>query len=663
MSSIISQFRTRAEQESEANLAEFIRYCRHDLTWLGDDPAFDWELPEWPGVRWVKVTVGKRQIFDESEQLDPEFLEFAKAYYRYKNSHSPTVSREERFALKVLEAALLDLTKSGSIRGFSLQVLDEAAVLTRRHYIAASQYHIGRHLMKIASFVSQRKLIPVDVSSWKSPFRRPSSVRRTGLAGRQEIDRKMPSQTALDAMAEIFANDPDETRARFASAVWALLMSAPWRISEVLNLHVDAEYEGLDDQGVPSYGFRYYGAKAFQHDIKWVSKTMEPVAREAFRRLRDMTQSARELAAHLELTPEVPFRYDDCPAVGFHDELSLDDKAAYLRLPRPNRPVKKSSLWQFRSIAEHWERARRRIPRDFPYFNKTTRLKWSEALFCMHPRMLHPTNSTDCYRLWGPTSDTFNSLICTSPHGNKKGIFGSLGYTEPDGSPIKLTTHQARHYLSTLAERGGMAQEDLAKWAGRADMKDNRVYNHMTEAEKVAQARALTQEVQLFGAHQRVQMKAPVTMQDFNLREPGPVHKTEFGYCLHDWPMSPCDKYRDCLNCLEHVYVKGNPECHARIKEKVAFLQSQYDEVMEAINQGEAGADRWLEHVSKTLFPAKELLELLESDEIEDGTVIRRNPDAVREHSHLGRALDQKLPQPPDNSLAQTFQLLLNERH
>ena len=663
MNSIVSQFRTKVELECEANLAEFIRYCRHDLTWLGDDPAFDWESPKWRGVNWSKVTVGKRQTFDESEQLHPEFIEFAKAYYRYKNSHSPTGSRMERFALKVLEAALLDLTKSGSIRGLSLQVLDEAAILTRRHYTAAFQYHIGRHLMKIASFVSQRKLIPVDVSSWKSPLRRPSSVRQTGLAGRQDIDRKMPSQGALDAMAEIFANDPDEPRARFASAVWALLMSAPWRISEVSNLHVHAEYEGLDDQGVPSYAFRYYGSKGFQHDIKWVSKTMEPVAREAFRRIRDMTQSARELAAHLEATPGVPFRYDDCPAVGFHDALSLDDKAAYLRRPRPKSPIGKLPFWQFRSIAEHWEKAWRRIPRDFPYFNKETGLKWSEALFCMHAHMLHVTHPTDYYRLWAPKPNTFNDLICTSPHGNKKGIFGPLGYTEPDGSPIKLTTHQARHYLSTLAERGGMVQEDLAKWAGRADMKDNRVYNHMTEAEKVGRARALTQELQLFGAHQRVHVKAPVTIQDFNLREPGPVHKTEFGYCLHDWPMSPCDKYRDCLNCSEHVYVKGNPECRARIKEKVEFLQSQYDEGMEAINRGEAGADRWLEHVSKTLFPAKELLELLESDEIEDGTVIRRNPDAVREHSHLGRALDQKLPQPPNDSLAQTFQLLLNERH
>ena len=206
-----------------------------------------------------------------------------------------------------------------------------------------------------------------------------------------------------------------------------------------------------------------------------------------------------------------------------------------------------------------------------------------------------------------------------------------------------------------------MAQDDLARYAGRANAKDNYVYNHMTEKEKVARSRALTQNIQLFSAHQPAKIREPVTRRDFNLRQAGPVHKTEFGYCLHDWPMSPCDKFRDCLNCTEHVYIKGNASCHARIKDNAEFLQSQYDEALEAISRGEAGADRWLEYLSRTLFPVKELLVLLESDEIEDGTVIKRNPDAVREHSHLDRALDQKLPQPRDNSLAETFRALLKE--
>ena len=655
----VRHLRTAAKRESETNMKEFIRFCRDDLTWTNDDLDFKWELPVWSGARWTKVTVGKRRAFDRTEQLDPEFVDFAKACFRYRASLTPgRRAFKEIPALKVLEAALLAVTKSGSVPGLSLQVLDEAAVVARRHYGDVARYEIGRHLRDIAIFVSKKKLVPIDLSSWRSPIKRPISTRRTGLPGRQEIDSKMPSEAGMAAMAEIFANDSVDPIQRFISAVWVLLLAAPFRISEIFNLHVDAEYEDFDDDGNACYGLRYFGLKGFEHDIKLVPKVMEKTVRKAFRRIRDMTQSARALAAHLESEPEVPFRYDDGPKVGTHDKLSLQDKEAYLRNPPPNCSISGCPFWLFETIAEHWENAQRDIPRDFPYFNKKIKLKWSQALFCMHVHVLHPKHPTDYYRLWVPTRSTFSDLMRGPRHRRGVGLLGQLGYTEPDGSEIKLTSHQPRHYLSTLAERGGMAEGNKARWAGRANQKDNRVYNHMSNEEKVAKLRAVTQNIPLFGGHEMSKPQPPVTVEDFNICEPGPVHKTEFGFCTHLFVMSPCDKFRDCLNCAEHVYVKGNQGCYQRIKEKAKFFQSQYDQAREATDAGDAGADRWLEHVLKTLPVAKELLAILESDDIEDGTVIKRNSEAVREHSHLGRALDQRIPKRPDNSLPQNFLVL-----
>ena len=252
MNNIMSQFQTKAELECEANLAEFVRYSREDITWTDDDPRLQLGITKmaWPCVGQRQLW-GKGRLSHESEQLDPEFIEFAKAYYRYKSSHSPTTARTDKYALKALEAALVELTKSGSLRGLSLQVLDEAAVVIRRHYSLAPRYAIGRKLRDIAVFVSEKKLISVDVSAWKPPFKQEPSGRRTGSTGRQDIDRKLPTQAGLNAMAEIFANDSVNPPERFVSAVWALLISAPWRIGEVSKLHVDAEFEGPDDRGVP----------------------------------------------------------------------------------------------------------------------------------------------------------------------------------------------------------------------------------------------------------------------------------------------------------------------------------------------------------------------------------------------------------------------------
>ena len=139
---------------------------------------------------------------------------------------------------------------------------------------------------------------------------------------------------------------------------------------------------------------------------------------------------------------------------------AVKSKAAYLRRPIPKNWRDTRPTWSFKSIREHWEQVKARQPKSFPVLVKTTGLKWSEALFCMHASSLHAGLPTDWYRLFAPTTTTLNDLI--RPAGTKHGVLQELGYTEPDGTPIRLTTHQARHYQSTIAERGGMSQYDLA---------------------------------------------------------------------------------------------------------------------------------------------------------------------------------------------------------
>ena len=638
-------FQSEAQIEAARNLEEFVCYSRDELTLFADREDFDWRNTEWPSARWVKVSVGKRQRLNDEDRLDPDFVDFAKAYFRYKNTDKPTQTTWEVQALKCIEAALLSATGSGGLQGLSLAVLDEAAVVARGRYSCQAAYHVGRNIRNIARFVSQKRLVAVDLSTWQSPISRPSSVRRTGSLGQAEIEQKLPSPAGMDAMAEIFANNFSEPRARFVSAVWALLMSAPWRISELLRLHIDAEYEERDDNGILTYGLRYYGAKGFEYDIKWVPKVMEEVAREAFRRIKALTDPARSLARHLEVHPNRPFLYPDAPDVGVEDELSLDQKAAYLRYREPREKLYRSR-WDFRTIREHWDRSRTKLPSGFPVFDKATRLKWSQALFCMHWRLLTVTR-TDWYRLAKPDANTVNDLL----GGGKRSVAGQLGYREPAGTPIKLTTHQARHYLSTVAERGSMAQGHLAQWAGRANIKDNVVYNHMSEEEHVQRGRGLLERSGLYGRDGAPHIKAPTTSAEANVGVTGPTHRTAFGMCEHDWAMSPCTKHGDCISCAEHAYVKGDAKSYDRLKAAYEHSFAECQKALTAIREGTSVADRWLEHGLKVLIRQQQLLTLLESDDIEDGTSIRLT-DNRAEHTHLRRELDRRDPRFRDRSLA-----------
>lgn len=624
-----------------ANLAAFVRHCREELDRPGAGPGVDWDSPVWPGARWCKLSVGARRRFAADERLDPDFIDFAKAYHAWTGAHRPSAAGFERQALKCLEAALVDATGSGSLQGLSMSVLDEAANAARPRYTPAVRYHVGRHLANIARLASEKRLSPLDLSTWRPPFAKPQGAGRTDAASRGLANARMPPPGGLEAMAEIFANDPPDPQARFVSAVWALLMCAPWRIGELLRLRVDAEVEDTNDEGGPVYGIRYHGAKGFGADIKWVPKVMEPVAREAFGRIRDMTATARGLARHLETRPARPFLYPDAPRVGPDDALTPGQKAQYLRRPLPKRGAARQAYWRFDTISEHWERARARPPAGFPVLHAATRLRWSEALFAMHAHSLHDGVPTDFYRLEAPTANRVNDLL--RPAGSKRGVLAKLGYRGPGGAAIRLTTHQARHYVSTLAERGGMAQEDLARWAGRASPRDNRVYNHMSQEEHVEFARSTFARLGVFGGDAAVEVRAPVPRRELLARgEAGPVQHTEFGFCVHDFVMSPCEKNRDCLNCTEHVCVKGDAEREARIRERHAFLEGERDKALEAIRRGEACADRWLEHNLKSLARLRGLIGVLESG-VADGTLLRLEDDGA-EHSHVRRVLDRHLP-------------------
>lgn len=652
----VYDFRSAHALEIVRNLAEFIRHCRDELTWLADVDGFDWDAIAWPRVRWVKLSVGKRKRVRAEDALDAEFIEFAKAYYRWMQTERPVQTRWDVQALRCLEVALVECTRSASIHGLTFGVLDAAADAARDRFAPHVQYHVGRALEAIAVLVSEKRLALVDAADWCSPFARPVSVHQTGPGGRERIESKMPSEAGLAAMAEMFANDPVDPPTRWVTSVWALLMSAPWRVGELLRLHVDAEYEGRDDHGALSYGLRYFGAKGFGYDIKWVPKAMEDVARTAFRRLREMTQSARALAKHLETNPREPLLYPDAPPVGLDDVMSVRDKAQYLRrgLPRGHGPS--SVQWKFRTIRQHWTAAQARRPDGFPVFCKETGLRFSDALFCIHRDFLHETRPTDWYSLAVPTANTVNGLLKSTRE--RSSVMAKLGYTESDGRAIKLTTHQARHYLSTLAERGAMAGEDLAKWAGRAMMRDNAVYNHMTESERTERARDSLAGTSIAGSRTAPSPQAPITPTEFNLGVEAPTHRTEFGACELDWTSSPCTRNRDCVNCPSHRYEKGDTQSHERIRFFYEHHVAECTKALDAIVAGATVADRWLEHGLKSLLRLQELLSLLEDESIPDGSAIRLADDSA-EHTHLRRALAQRLPRLRDASLPDSVKRLL----
>lgn len=666
----LSYFSPKSKLNASENLAEFIRMCREDLKVFG--AGLDWEASAWPkAANFTKLGAHARG-FKASDRMDEKFIDFAKAYFRYQQGHHPTCTKNESKALRVIEAALLQTTGSADVAGLNVAVLDEAAVFARGHYVPFAAYHCGRELQRMARFVSQKHLIPSDLSTWKSPVKKPSDITiRTGAKAKAIQEKKLPSLEALDALAEIFANDPTDPKDIFTSSTFAMTMCAPVRISEILDLPADCEVEELDSKGVVQYGWRFYSAKGYEGDIKWIPEVMVPVAKMAVRRIHALTTEARKLAAWVEEHPTTFYRHDNCPNVADDHLLTAEQAAQAVGLMRlANTGL--SSTGGANTLNGLWEYVMDRQPEGFPWLNKEKKIKYRNALFCMSRNLIGGRRGTSPVILWAPSVDTYNNDLGPreSSHNNHQSIFDRYGYKTSDGERLRLTSHQARHLINTLANRGGLTQEQLAKWAGRADSKQNRVYNHMSEWEMVAKAEALDTSLTLFGPKGEVSQHVPVSTQEINLMERGAVHVSLWGVCSHDFIMSPCEKFRDCLNCEEHVCIKGlgkdNAERLTRIKMRLTQVEKDYAEAQAAINNGYAGADRWHEYHQKTVERLRQLVEILESPQIPDGAQIKLRDG--KDFSHLRRvirfnaveALEHKAP---DATLLSDMSRLLGGSH
>lgn len=644
----IFQFQPLVMLTATENLEAFISKCRDQLTVFGSD--LNWDEPVWPNITvFAKLGVTTRKPKPQEVQ-NPAFIDFAKAYFRYQQGHRPTGTRNESKALRAIEAALLQVNGNANIKGLSISVLDEAAELARQHYSDGSAYQCGREIERLAKFVVENQLVSSAVHNWVNPIKRADDKNKTGREAKKNREEKLPSDIALNALAEIFANDPVDGRDIFTTSVFAMLLSAPSRITEVLALPVDCEVFETDREGIERYGWRFFAGKGYESDIKWIPTVMIGVAKTAVTRAKSLSTNARQLAQWIEKHPDRFYRHANCPDVAADKPLTMEQACMALGFVHDSKRACRSCLGSqglakedgVHTLNSLWQHAMARLPDDFPWFDEDKGIKYSNALFALNANQFHGNRGCLPVELHKPTNNFFNHDL--SPRealdGKHTSIFDRHGYRAENGERVKLTSHQARHLLNTIAQRGGLSNLEIAKWSGRADVKQNRTYNHMTEYELVGMAERLDPTKALFGPVGEVAKHLPVTMQEFNTLEHAAVHVTEYGYCVHDYTMSPCEKFRDCVNCTEQVCIKGDDtEKLDRIKKRLVKSEQLFFLAEAAVESGEMGTDRWYQYHKKTVTRLRELVAILENPDIENGAQIKLKGN---DFSHFRRVATKK---------------------
>lgn len=634
-------FIPKAEQTAAANMASFVRFCRESLTVFGaglrfDDPAWDvsefYPRPGCTGRETLYFTEygpsGNRRGDPFKQPLGSQL----RAYVRYKAGWKVTQTPPAIaiYAARAIAAALRQLGLKQDLLLVDHRVLDTAVNVAKSKNGKSYAPSVGQELAAIATFLRKNHLSVVSPVDWRHGIAGAVfHTHRIGPEAESRLAAKLPSQAALNALADAFHTASTSGDIILTSVV-ALLSCAPDRINEALRLELECEV--ADESG---YKLRWPGSKHFQDGEKGIPEIMAPTAKLAIKRLRQNTREARLVATWYEDHPSELYLPTDCIHLRGKD-LSTADVARIVGFPKRTgaltwlveaglKPVGRrpaislgtpSNFYRFSDVENAIVAM---LPGGWPILDPRTNLKFSRALMIVKRNELDEGWFTwRCMVAAISYQDVYSAFAST---GAKRTIFERLGMSTPE-KPIRLKSHQLRHYLNTIGQRGGLSQLEIAAWSGRRDVRQNVVYDHRRPEEVIERKRNQDREVAALRGGKTVVINAPVARNELvSCGEHG--HATEIGFCSQDFAAAPCPMFGDCFHCMKHVCIKGSdPGQVEKLSIALTLARSSLEKAVGAVEMDYEGAEEWLKSHTETVQRLEQLQAIMTDPSIPNGTRI-----------------------------------------
>ncbi|WP_194727292.1 hypothetical protein [Noviherbaspirillum malthae] len=688
-------FIPKSEATARQNLDWFIAHARDQIETFGSDLPFDadiWPLDgsvstkgsqSNPSIRFANWDSTSSKRYDVS--LHPDFKPFAKAYIRYLQSIEPRVITSIRVRIRALQMVEMALLSSGSADPTMINslVLNRAADISQRKYPkGTTAYYACVDIQRLADFLDDNRLTKVPCN-WRNPISN-SSIGYDTARGRlgdefeKRRERMLPTQEVLEAVATAFSR-AKEVPDILPSSICVLLLAAPSRLSEAVTLPLDCFVQ--DANGKDGLYLRWFPAKGGEPMIKHVADTMIGVVREAVERLIHISAPARVIAAWYEKNPEMVYLPDKLKHLRDKQMLSMREVYAILwgvddSVPESEQYNSVTSFLTNRGIKMdkssivHWRHARHdenrafeaprvpftslqaailsMLPEGFPVLDRQTGLRYSDALCLLRAEELRERSTTMQCMIVPVSTRLVSNRLTKNGKNEMPTMFERLNIHGADGEVIELRSHQLRHFLNTLLQAAGLSQHDIALASGRANVQQNAAYNHHRSVDAAKQIQAVvgeTMKVNLPTALQGKGKYIPILRSEFLASKIQTGHVTDLGHCVHDFSMTPCQKFGHHINCEEHVIQKGNLTHETNIRTSYAEAQHLYHNAKTACENGNTSAKLWLQGHEAVMEKFQQICEILDDPSIEKGALIRLSlPDSP---SRIKAAVRTRLPPQP----------------
>jgi hypothetical protein len=167
-----------------------------------------------------------------------------------------------------------------------------------------------------------------------------------------------------------------------------------------------------------------------------------------------------------------------------------------------------------------------------------------------------------------------------------------------------MTSHQFRHWLNYIADKGGLPVELQSRWMGREHPGDTEAYRHATVDERLEWVKAGIQDGKLAGSKASMYFELPNAMRDRYLDgEVQAVHFTALGLCLHDFAVTPCPYHLNCVRgCADYLRVKGSESERRHLVQIQQSTERALASAKTRASQPDGRiAEPWIRHCEETL--------------------------------------------------------------
>lgn len=509
--------------------------------------------------------------------------------------------------------------------------LRQADLLMQKYWALSTAHKQGACLLHLVRFLAARGICRPLYYTLQTP--RPRDFNNHTLAGQEARRTKLPSSRTLDGLAAIYRELAVAPADRLLAAAVALLVVTGLRAGELVTLPEACEVLERDGDK-EAYGIRYYKEKSRGgrlHDVRWLTTLQAELAQVAIAEIRQLTAAAREQARVLEENPD----HIVLPGVEGRQWLPVAEAQAFLggcSRDRVNQLVRCGQLvegrWHGRraievqSLASHLHSRRCHFSWTVDHGDGTYQML-SETLLIVSRHFFHSRKCTFPLLVEPLSINQINDFL--RGRGETKSVFERFDIREEDGSYCRISSHQLRHWLNDVADKGGLPIDVLTRWMGRDYARDTEAYRHATVDERLEWVRRGIRQHAMDGTVASVYFALPEAEREAFLEgQVQAVHFTAMGLCLHDFAVEPCPYHLNCLRgCPDYLRTKGSQRERQHLLEirentlrALAYARQQVQEDRQNL------AEAWVAHHEATLQGVEAALALDRHVGVPDGAFV-----------------------------------------